>query len=65
MRKFKLTQEEVEQTVSNPLYVEDDIKGRKNAWQSYYDRFIKVTYIVEENRTIIITATIKERISKD
>ncbi|MBI3193902.1 MAG: hypothetical protein HYZ34_05445 [Ignavibacteriae bacterium] len=65
MRKFKITQEEVEHAVRNSLFVKDEIKGRKNAWCSYYDRFIKVTYVEEENKTIIITATIKEQTPKD
>ena len=51
MRKFKLSQIDVENVVLKPDAIEDELKGRKNAWKRYGDRFIKVTYITEEKRT--------------
>ena len=65
MRKFRLTQKDVEQAVNTPDVVEDEIKGRKNAWKRHYDCYIKVTYIIEESNTIIITATLKEQCPKE
>ena len=51
---------EVGEVISNPDRLEDTIKGRKNAFRLIGQRLLKITYAVENDGIIIITAMVKK-----
>ncbi len=61
MKWRRITEEEVEEVVSNPDRLEDTIKGRKNAFRLIGEKLLKITYTAENDGIIIITAIVKKR----
>jgi hypothetical protein len=55
----RITEEEVREVISNPDRLEDTIKGRKNAFKVIEQRLLKITYTVENDGIIVITAMVK------
>jgi len=47
-----------------PEFVEASEKGRQNAWKKKDDRYIRVTYVEEEERTVVVTVTLKDRLPR-
>lgn len=56
----RITEEEVGGVISNPDRLEDAIKGRKNAFKLIGQRLLKITYTVENDGIIVITAMVKK-----
>ncbi len=59
MKWRKISEAEVMTTLENPERIEDTIKGRKNAYRLIGDRFLKVTYKIEPNGILVISAVVK------
>ena len=60
MKWRKISEAEVMTTLENPERTEDTIKGRKNAYCHIGDRFIKVTYKVDMQEILVISAVVKD-----
>jgi len=56
----RITEKEAGEVISNPDRVEDAIKGRKNAFKLIGQRLLKITYTVENDSIIIITAMVRK-----
>ena len=63
MRQYRITRDEVELILSAPDFLEPDEDNHLNATKVVEDRIIRVTYVEEENRTVIITVTPRDRLS--
>ena len=59
MKWRKISEAEVMMTLENPERTEDTIKGRKNAYRLIGDRFIKVTYKIDLQEILVISAVVK------
>ena len=46
--------------LENPERIEDTIQERKNAYRLIGDRFLKVTYKVEPEGILVISAVVKD-----
>jgi hypothetical protein len=55
----KISEKEVQDTVKNPDLLEASIKDRKNAFKLIEGRMLKITYKVENDDIIIITAMVR------
>jgi len=55
----KITEKEIEETIINPDRLEDSIKERKNAFKLIGNRLLKITYKIENDDIIIVTAIVK------
>ena len=44
--------------------VEPTEKGRQNAWKKKDDKYIRVTYVGEEERTVVVTVALKDRLPR-
>lgn len=64
MRRFSVSPDEVRQALESPDSKQTSEKGRQNAWRKRADRYIRVTYVEEERRTVVITVTLKDRLPK-
>jgi hypothetical protein len=60
-RWHKISDEHIELCVSAPELTERCIYGRINAWKRIGDRFLKVSYIEEENEFLIISTVFKRK----
>ena len=54
-----ISEEEVKLTLTDFDKVEDSIKGRKNAFKQFSTRSIKVTFIQEAGKIVVITAMVR------
>jgi hypothetical protein len=59
MKYREISEEEVKLTLTDFDKIEDSIKGRKNAYKQFPTRLIKVTFIEEAGKTIVITAMVR------
>ena len=55
----KITEKEIEETIINHDRLEDSIKERKNAFKLIGNRLLKITYKIENDDIIIVTAIVK------
>jgi hypothetical protein len=62
MRKFSVSPEEVRQVLEDPEFRQASEKGRQNAWRKRADRYIRVTYVEETERTVVVTVTLRDRL---
>jgi len=60
MKWRKISEAEVMTTLENPERTEDTIKGRKNAYRLIGGRLIKVTYKVDMQEILVISAVVKD-----
>jgi len=63
-RWHRISDQQIELCLSDPEWTERSIYGRINAWKRIGDRFLKVTYIEEENGFLIISAVFKRKIPR-
>jgi hypothetical protein len=49
----------VQETIRNPEKVEDSSRERKNAFKEVGGRLLKITYRIEKDEAVVITATVK------
>ena len=61
MKWRRISEDEVVETIDNPDWEEDSVKGRKNAYKEIEGRRLKVTYLVEKDDIIVVTALVKGR----
>ena len=61
VKKFRISPQEVRETIDMPDFTEPSEKGRQNAWKKKGNRYIRVTYLKEEAEIVVITVTLKER----
>ena len=61
MKWRKISESEVEETLSNSEINENSIKGRRNAFKYINQRYLKVTYKKDNDKIIIITAIEKSK----
>ena len=59
MKWRRISQSEVEQTVKEPENTERTERGRKNAFKTLGNRYIKVTYRESKDEFLIISAVDK------
>lgn len=59
MKWRKITEDEVRATIQSPDRTEDKVRGRKNAFKLIGDRLLRITYKLEEEQIVIITAISK------
>ncbi len=59
MKWRKIREDEVRSVVETPDSVSDSIKGRENAFKSVEGRLIKVTYRMDGDDAVVITAMVK------
>ena len=60
MKWRKISEAEVIMALENPERIEDTIQERKNAYRLIGDRFLKVTYKVEPEGILVISAVVKD-----
>ena len=61
MKWRKISEEEVQNTISDSEEIQDSIKGRKNAYKHINHKWIKVTFKEEHDKIIIVTAIDKNK----
>ena len=59
MKWRDITEDEVKSTLANFDKIEDSIKGRKNAFKQFPTRLIKVTFIEEGGKIVVITTMVR------
>ena len=57
MRRHGIFEEEVRTTLGDPEHLEPTVKGRMNAFGTSGRRIIRVTYLEEDQRIVVVTAT--------
>ena len=62
MRQYRITRVEVESVLEAPDLVEPDEDDRLNATKVLPDKVIRVTYVEEATRIVVITVTPRRRI---
>ena len=55
MKWRNISEDEVQNTITNPEKIENSIKGRENAFKHINKKWIKVTFNKDDNKLIIIT----------
>ena len=65
MRLYGISSQEVESTIVSPDLVEPTRRSRLNAIKSVSDRIVRVTYVEEADRIVVITVTPRRRLSGD
>jgi hypothetical protein len=61
LRLWKLTEVDVSETLAAPDEVTSSHHGRRNAWKNLEGRWLRVTFIQEDDTITVITATIRRR----
>ncbi len=56
MKWRKISEEEVKNTIFNPETIVDSVKKRENAFKHIGNKWLKVTFIQEDNKITVITA---------
>ncbi len=56
MKWRKISEEEVKNTVLYPETIEESVKNRKNVFKHIGNKWLKVTFVREDNKIIIVTA---------
>ena len=59
MKWRKISEAEVESVIADPDKRQDSIKGRKNVFKTLEGRLVKITYCIEHDDIVIVTAVIK------
>jgi hypothetical protein len=49
----------VQETITNPQKIEDTVKDRKNAFKEVGGRIPKITYRIEKDEAVVVTAIVK------
>jgi len=60
MKWRKISETDVMMTLENPERIEDTIQGRRNAYRLIGDKLLKVTYKIESNGILVISAVVKD-----
>lgn len=61
MKWRKISEEEIKDTVLHPEKIEDSIKDRKNAFKHVGQKWLKVTFVKENDKIIVITVIDKNK----
>ena len=61
MNLYNITFEQIAQTLGIPDRVEPTIKKRYNAYKKIGDRYLRVTYLEEEKRYLVVSTTPRKR----
>lgn len=61
MRWRNISEEEVISTLTDPEHIEPSIQGRKNALKRIAQKWVKVTFIEEQGKIIVVTALDKKQ----
>lgn len=61
MKWRKISEDEVKKTILDPEKIEDSNKGRKNAFKHIENKWIKVTFLKENDIINVITAIDKNQ----
>jgi len=59
MRRDRIPEADAIRAIEDPDHVESEIRDRVNAWKRTGAGWLKVTYVVENETTVIITVTLK------
>jgi hypothetical protein len=59
MKWRKISEDDIGEVVKKPDYFEYSVQGRINAFKMIQGRLLKITYKVEDNEIIVITAMVK------
>lgn len=61
MKWRRISEVEVEKTLTTPERIEDSIKERKNAFKHLNGKWLKITFKEEEHQRIVVTVIDKNR----
>ncbi|OHB94748.1 MAG: hypothetical protein A3G17_01640 [Planctomycetes bacterium RIFCSPLOWO2_12_FULL_50_35] len=61
MKWRKIAEGEVKNTILYPEKIEDSIKGRRNAFKHIGQKWLKVTFVQENDKIIVVTAIDKNK----
>ena len=61
MRWHKISAEDVVDCLASPDFQEPARKGKTHSWQRVGKKFLRVTWLEEEEAIIVITAVLKQR----
>lgn len=61
LRYWKLSHEEIEKALSEPDKITPSRSGRSNAWKLVDAGWLRVTFIDEVDRRVIITVTVRDK----
>lgn len=61
MKWRKISEEEIKDTTLHPEKIEDSIKDRKNAFKRVGQKWLKVTFVKENDKITIITVIDKNK----
>ena len=59
MKWRRIGEREAQETIANPERVEVTVKGRENAFKKVDGRLLKITYRIEKDEAVVITAIAK------
>ena len=59
MKWRRIDEGEVQETITNPEKVEDTVKERTNAFKEVGGRILKITYRIEKDEAVVVTAIVK------
>ena len=59
MKWRKIPEKDIREALNSPEKSEDTVKGRKNAFKTIEGRLIKVTYLPQNNESLVVTAIVK------
>ncbi|MBI4715602.1 MAG: DUF4258 domain-containing protein [Nitrospirae bacterium] len=61
MKWRDVSEAEVEEVMRRPEVTEDSVKGRKNAFKHLGGKWLKVTFIEEPDRIVVVTVVDRNR----
>ncbi len=61
MKWREIRESEIKETINSPDRVETALFGRKNAYKNIGDKLLKVTYVEESSKIVIISVVDKNR----
>lgn len=56
-----LTENDVLKAIKAPVAITPSIHGRKNLWQPFRNKWLRITVIMEESAITIITVTVRRK----
>jgi hypothetical protein len=59
MKWRRIGEREAQEAIANPERVEVTVKGRENAFKKVDGRLLKITYRIEKDEAVVITAIAK------
>jgi hypothetical protein len=61
MRYWKLSHEDIERALLDPDRITPSQSGRSNAWKLLDSNWLRITFIDELDKRVIITVTVRDK----